>query len=106
MPFGNEESVLGEVVDFDETLKGQYCVVTYDGQPYPGIIHDVDDEEIEVMVMHKVGENRYFWPLRDDSLWYQKENFVCLIPPPCPVTKRHHQIDKCVWEAIKKKLSL
>ena len=66
---------------FDESLKGQHCVVMSDEQPCPGIIHDVDYGEIEVMAMHRMKENRYFWPYRDYTLWYKTENFVTLIPP-------------------------
>ena len=66
---------------FDESLKGQNCVVMSDEQTYPGIIHDVDYGEIEVMATHRVGENRFFWPYRDDTLWYKTENFVTLISP-------------------------
>ena len=37
-------------MDFEESLKGQYCAVTYNNQSYNGIIHDVDDCEIKVTV--------------------------------------------------------
>ena len=67
-PVPENEPALSIVTDVEESRKEQYCVVTYDNQPYPGIIHDVDDGEIEFMLMHRVGENRYFWPYRDDTL--------------------------------------
>ena len=99
-------SSLGEIPEFDESLKGKYCVVIYDGLPYPGIINDVDDGEIEVMVMHRVGDNRYFRPLRDDCLWYSRESFVTVIPAPNLVTKRHHEIEKHIYKTIKDKLNM
>ena len=37
-------------MDFEESLKGQYCAVTYNNQSYNGIIHNVDDCEIKVTV--------------------------------------------------------
>ena len=99
-------SSLGKIPEFDESLKGKYCVLTYDGLPYPGIINYVDDGEIEVMVMHRVGDNRYFWPLRDDCLWYSRENFVTVIPVPNLVAKRHHEIEKQIYNIIKDKLNM
>ncbi|KAI4824235.1 hypothetical protein KUCAC02_012761 [Chaenocephalus aceratus] len=39
---------------------GQWCVVRYDDQPYPGIILEV--EEHKVKCMHRNGINRFFWP--------------------------------------------
>ena len=53
-------SSLGEIPEFDESLKGKYSVVTYDGLPYPGIINYVENGEIEVMVMYRVGDNNTF----------------------------------------------
>ena len=46
-------------------MLSQYCVVTYDKVPYPGLIMYVDDTEVEVKVMHKTGRNRFFWPIVD-----------------------------------------
>ncbi|XP_069136746.1 uncharacterized protein [Argopecten irradians] len=47
-----------------KNLKSKYCVMRYDGRPYPRIILDVDEEEeeVEVKVMHCVGVNRFFGP--------------------------------------------
>lgn len=83
------------------------CVVEYDGHPYPGIILDVDDSEVEVTVMARIGVNRFFWPLIEDRLWYSKEKVVTLLKTaPQPVTKRHHQIDSNTWMAIAEELNL
>ena len=89
----------------DESLISTYCVVAYDDVPYPGIILDVDGDELEVKVMHKVGNNRYFWLQADDILWYTKDIIVALLEgPPQPVTSaqssRHKQIADNVWQKI------
>nr|XP_022290390.1 uncharacterized protein LOC111102027 [Crassostrea virginica] len=55
---------------------GKWCVVLYDDMPFPGIVQDVDDEDFEVKVMHRIGQNRYFWPLSPDILCLQ---FECTI---------------------------
>ena len=41
---------LTKVACVDEDLIGKYVVVCYDGLPFPGIILDVDEEDLEVKV--------------------------------------------------------
>ncbi|XP_060568684.1 uncharacterized protein LOC132727272 [Ruditapes philippinarum] len=67
---------LNKVSVVEENLIGRYVVVQYDGLPFPGVILDVDEDEIEVKAMHRVGNNRYFWPMIDDVLWYNKEQVL------------------------------
>lgn len=44
----------------ESKLVGQMCVVLYDDIPYPGVVQNVDDNDVEVQVMHTIGNNRYF----------------------------------------------
>ncbi|WAR09094.1 hypothetical protein MAR_019052 [Mya arenaria] len=82
--------LLKPVVTVDQHLIGQYIVVEYDGLPYPGEVLDVDEEDLEVKVMHKIGKNRFFWPLLDDTLWYHKDKVVTILDgAPVRVTGRH-----------------
>ena len=83
------------------------CVVEYDGLPYPGEIVDVDEASLEVNAMHSVGNNRFFWPLVPDVIWFDSTNLGTLIPgEPDHVTSRHRALPKQVWELIIKKLNL
>ena len=36
--------------------------------------------------MHRVGVNRFFWPAREDVLWYLHSDIITMIPPPTAVT--------------------
>lgn len=63
----------------------QWCVVKYDGLPYPGIIQNVDVNDIEVKVMHRIGTKIFFWPLLEDVLWYSHGDV--------------HWTTKCSWES-------
>ena len=98
------QSCLNPVIETDESLIGKWCVVSYDQKPYPGIIENVDEDEIEVKVMHNIGPNRYFWPRMDDILWYDLLHVVSLIPEPQYVTKRHVAIERRLWEKIEMEL--
>ncbi|WAR02440.1 hypothetical protein MAR_008998 [Mya arenaria] len=99
--------LLKPVVTVDQHLIGQYIVVEYDGLPYPGEVLDVDEEDLEVKVMHKIGKNRFFWPLLDDTLWYHKDKVVTILDgAPVRVTGRHWKINHDVWDQIEDILDL
>lgn len=36
----------------EESLIGRYLVILYDGLPYPGVILDVDEDDVEVKVFN------------------------------------------------------
>lgn len=58
-----------------------------------------------VKTMSRIGDNRFFWPQRDDVIWYEPINVLGLIPEPVPVTKRHKEIIVSVWREICEALS-
>lgn len=105
---GREQSELLPIDHADEDLIGKWCVVRYDGKIYPGIIKEVDIDSVEVTSMHRIGKNRYFWPLLDDTIWYTFQNVVSMIPKPAKVTQngRHVQIQPSLYKLISDKLDL
>jgi len=42
--------VLETVTTVEESLIGRYLVILYDGLPYPGVVLDVDEDDVEVKV--------------------------------------------------------
>ena len=89
------------IIDLHEGLLGSWCVVRYDGDPYPGIIQDVDPEGCAlVRTMSNIGKNKFFWPMRDDVIWYRPEDVIRLVPEPQPVTKRHVMVESTIWKEI------
>ncbi|KAI7792928.1 hypothetical protein IRJ41_022844 [Triplophysa rosa] len=59
---------------------GQWCALEYDNDIYPGIIQGVSETHVEVKCMHRIGVNRFFWPVRDDVLLYLHEDILRMIP--------------------------
>ncbi|XP_041920930.1 uncharacterized protein LOC121684876 [Alosa sapidissima] len=80
--------------EITEDLKGKWCIVIYENDPYPGIIEDVDEGAVEVKVMCSAGQNKFFWPLIEDKIWYTQDNVMTLISPPEKINSRHVQ-GKC-----------
>lgn len=90
-----------KIEELNETLIGQYCVIEYDGLPYPGLILDIDEDTAEVRAMCRIGANRFFWPMVEDRVWYEKEKIITLLSQePELVTKRHRKLDDQLWKQI------
>ncbi len=85
-------------------LIGKWCVIKYDNDLYPGIIMETDETHALVKCMHCVGVNRFFWPPRDDFLWYLFDDVLEIIQAPQPVTSRHMEIQRDVWMRLSQSL--
>ncbi|RXM28486.1 hypothetical protein EOD39_9725 [Acipenser ruthenus] len=86
---------------------GQWCIVNYDEQPYPGVILEVEEHNVKVKCMHRNGVNKFYWPSpRDDINWYGDDQIVCLMPEPLPVNKRSVQIDHSIWKYLEEHLNV
>lgn len=46
----------------------KWCVIKYDGDIYPGIITAIDEVQVQVKCMHRVGVYRFFWTTREDMI--------------------------------------
>ncbi|XP_061899472.1 uncharacterized protein LOC133647790 [Entelurus aequoreus] len=85
--------------EVDSKYIGDWCVVKYDDDVYPGIIMDVEEHSIRVKCMHRNGVNKFCWPSpRDDVSWYADDQLLCLIPEPQALNKRSVQLEKSTWK--------
>lgn len=89
-----------ECVTPEMDLIDKWCVVEYDKVLYPGIITDSDIDSVEVKTMSRIGVNRFFWPKKEDIIWYDYQKIYSLIPEPKNVTSRHVEVEKKFWDAI------
>ena len=92
-------------------LLGKYVLVQYRGHFYPGEVTDVDEHEVYVNCMHRVGKktnNCFFWPPRiKDQEWYSYLQVTCFSPlHQHPENARHYQLDKESWECYLQKYQL
>ncbi|CAK6965366.1 hypothetical protein DPX16_12588 [Scomber scombrus] len=72
----------------------QWCCLKYDDEIYPGVIQEVNETHVKVKCMHRIAINCFFWPQRDDVLWYMHEDIIRMILPPTSVTSRHMEINR------------
>ncbi|XP_058628776.1 uncharacterized protein LOC131538729 [Onychostoma macrolepis] len=98
----NNSEDLPEISWQNSDIIGKWCSLKYDDDIYPGIIQEVTETHVEVKCMHRIGVNRFFWPTRDDVLWYLHDDIIRMIPPPTFVTSRrdHVEIDRDIWSKI------
>jgi hypothetical protein len=99
-----------DVIDLDTSVplcpdvieshhSGQWCIVNYNEQPYPGIILEVEEHNVKVKCMHRNGVNKFYWPrTRDDINWYGDDQIVCLMPELLTVNKRSVQLCHSIWK--------
>ena len=61
-------------------------LIKYDKTIFVGIIKEASDNEYNASCMHECGPNKFKWPSRTDSCWY--ESVICKIKGPAPVHNR------------------
>ncbi|XP_029573673.1 uncharacterized protein LOC115164901 isoform X2 [Salmo trutta] len=84
---------------------GEWCVVNYDHEGYPGIIIDVGEHNIKVKCMHRNGINKFFWPSpKEDICWYSDGQIICQMPEPWAVNKHSVQMEKSTWKYVEEHL--
>ena len=69
-----------EVVDSTDGLVGQLVVVKYDGKSYPSKVLDLEEDDIQVTCMAKIGISTFFWPAIEDACMYQPQYIIRTIP--------------------------
>ena len=60
---------------------GQWVLVSYEGNEFPGEVTSMDDSDIEVNVMHR-SANAWKWPRPEDKIFYSRDKVVRVINPP------------------------
>ena len=91
----------------NEPTVGDWVVVEYDGQTYPGLVTDrhVDTKEVRVNCMVAARcSGLYRWPeFGRDEIWYSETKVVRKIQAATPTTNRG---DVFRFENLKRKLHL
>ncbi|XP_063626422.1 uncharacterized protein LOC134798019 [Cydia splendana] len=96
----SDESVTSDALELDDgplstlfpspmkVTHGSYVIVLYEGQHFPGIVNNVNNNEYEVSTMTFSSGKSYKWPEKPDKTWYRKEQVVEVIKPPILLNKR------------------
>lgn len=79
---------------------GDYVIIQYEGEFFPGIVLKTKDSEYEVKTMTMSGKY-WKWPKKDDILWYTKDDTLKICPPSIIDNKGNYEVPEIVL--IKKK---
>ena len=77
-------AIASNVTEYDdekEYLQGDWVLVRYDDELYPGEIKQVVQESYEIAVMYKSGGS-WRWPAIEDKIFYMYEQVVKKLSPP------------------------
>ncbi|XP_062862381.1 uncharacterized protein LOC134324457 [Trichomycterus rosablanca] len=86
---------------------GQWVLVEYDAELFPGTVTQIVDGQYEVDTMSCAGENRFFVPsirFPGERVWYYRNDIRDIIPEPLPVTSsaRHFCVLPEIWARHRK----
>ena len=82
-----------------------WVVVKFSSSLYPGEIVTIEEEEIKVKCMKRVGiENQFVWPEIEDISWFETDSVVCLIETPIPISSRPFGVSQSDLNNIKEHL--
>lgn len=71
-----------------EFKTGQFVIVKYEGEYFPGKIEAIDENHYEISTMVLSMGNSFRWPDKQDKIWYDMSSIVESISYLSPLNKR------------------
>lgn len=68
--------------------KNTYVIIKYEGEYFPGLIKNIDNNSYEVSTMVLSKGNSFRWPETPDQIWYDKDTIIEKIQEPQLFNKR------------------
>lgn len=81
VPFASDSDGISYHDLEDEYNIGDFVIVKYEDEFFPGVINDTSPTSTLVSVMSMSGSG-WKWPDVEDEIWYTYENVIQLIKPP------------------------
>ena len=66
----------------EEIQIGDWVLVYYGNETFPGEVTTIIVSDIEVNVMHKSGATFWKWPTQMDKIFYTRDNILKKLDPP------------------------
>ena len=85
---GIEENPVKEVMTTAPLEEGDYVIVTYEEEYFPGEIKKIQANKAYICTMKISGLNIWKWPKVADEIWYDFEEVIQKIPPPREINNR------------------
>ncbi|GBO19681.1 hypothetical protein AVEN_7181-1 [Araneus ventricosus] len=76
-------------LESEPIIVGAWVAVVYDENWFPGLIEEINDDNLKINFMLRNG-SRFYWPNIPDIQEVPKNGILCLIrSPPSPITSRY-----------------
>lgn len=105
---GSDFNPVDNMFNFESSKEvlNRYVVIQYNGKPYPSFVVNIDEQDVRVRCMHRIGKLEkchLYWPrcVTDESL-YDMEDVIAIIPEPVKVGAKFY-VDPTIWELILKR---
>lgn len=92
-----------------EPKRGDYVAAIYENEWYLTTVISISKmpPPINAQYFHLKfteikGENKFQWPSKEDEIPIIREDILCVVPPPIPVSSRHIGLDKDAYKKVKK----
>lgn len=87
LPTGESESDSSDTVTSSDTVQeeiqiGDWVLVYYKNETFPGEVTAIIASDIEVNVMHKSGATFWKWPTQIYKIFYTRDNILKRLDPP------------------------
>lgn len=83
-----KDSVKENVPTSPEIELGKHVIFTYENEYFPGVILEIKKTQLLIKSMTMGSTESWKWPLKDDVLWYNREDILEVIAEPVSVNKR------------------
>ena len=70
---------------------GQWVVVKYEVEDFPGEVTRIENSDVEVNVMHR-SANAWKWPKLQDKIYYSRDKIMWIINPPSGSRGHRHYL--------------
>ena len=91
-----QNSPVRDEIETANLLIGQWVVVNYDGEKFPGEVTTIDSSDVEVSVMYR-SANVWEWPTPEDKIFYSRNQIVQVIKPPTVAGNRGQFAFEEIW---------
>lgn len=84
----SDENIPLKNISLQLLRKNTYVIIKYEGEYFPGLIKNIDNNIYEISTMVISKGNTFRWPDTPDQIWYNKEAIIEKIQQPQVINKR------------------
>jgi len=93
-----EHTDVDDVANKEYVVVGNYAVIQFSTKrklvKFVGLVQSVDDDEVEVLFLHKQSKKAYVRPAKDNKSWVSHGDILQILSPPTINNQEHYIFDE------------